>query len=122
MTLFAQAVDDSSNFVFIDDLGTDGDDTIHSKIPQFPQPNDLQANASFPADGSLPKTVDLVFFDFIGVNYILPAVNSVGGKYTKDNILYYIDKEFDSNWYIPEYAKRKWSKGPVCPVGTGVGS
>ena len=44
-----------------DDFGNDGDDTKHSDIPYFPQPNDFQANASFPADGSAPKTVDVVF-------------------------------------------------------------
>ncbi|KAL9576976.1 MAG: hypothetical protein Q9203_007622, partial [Teloschistes exilis] len=53
-------------YVTSDDFGITGDDTPHSRIPYYPQPNDLQANASFPTDGTLPQTVDLVFLDFIG--------------------------------------------------------
>ena len=107
-----------------DDFGTDGDDTIHSPIPNYPQPNDLQANASFPADGSKPKTVDLVFLDFIG-KYIVNALNKpeVGGNFSLDQVTYYMDKEFTTNSYLPAYAKIAWQVNvPNCPVGEGVGS
>lgn len=40
-----------------------GDDTKHSKIPHFRIPGYYEARAGFPADGSDPKVVDVVFFD-----------------------------------------------------------
>ena len=107
-----------------DDFGTDGDDTVHSKIPNFSQPNDLQANASFPLDGSEPETVDLVFLDFIA-SYVVNALNSpaVGGKFDVSQVSYYIDKEFTTNSYLPAYAKIAWQANvPNCPVGEGIGS
>lgn len=109
-------------YVTTDDFGTDGDDTPHSKIPFFKQPNDVQANASFPASG-LPETVDLVFLDFIGAGYVIPALNSVGGDYSVNDVSYYVNKSFTTNSYLPEYARRFWQDGvPNCPVGEGVGS
>ncbi|KFY48446.1 hypothetical protein V495_01325 [Pseudogymnoascus sp. VKM F-4514 (FW-929)] len=109
-----------------DDFGNDGDDTKHSGIPYFPQPNDFQANASFPADGSAPETVDVVFFDFIGSSYVIPALQKIPGgeKFTKADIKDYLPKTFVSNQYLPEYAKSAldWQKDmPNCPVGKGVG-
>lgn len=106
-----------------DDFGTDGDDTPHSKIPAYPQPNDLQANGSFPVDGSDPKTVDLIFIEFLTVKYIVPALQSLGAKYTVADVQDYLPVTFTSNNYLPEYAKLAWQKGvPNCPVGAGVGS
>ena len=107
-----------------DDFGDNGDDTIHSPIPSFPQPNDLQANASFPTDGSDPDTVDLVFLDFIG-SYVLDALSKAGTHYTESDISYYVPTTFTTNDYLPAYAKmnKKWQKNvPNCPVGQGVGS
>ncbi|KAL8702950.1 MAG: hypothetical protein Q9201_003879 [Fulgogasparrea decipioides] len=104
-----------------DDFGTDGDDTPHSRIPYYPQPNDVQANASFPATG-VPETVDLVFLDFIGAGYVIPALNRLGGNYSTADVSYYVDKSFTTNSYLPAYAKRFWQAGvPNCPVGQGVG-
>ncbi|KAL8993226.1 MAG: hypothetical protein Q9169_006509 [Polycauliona sp. 2 TL-2023] len=112
----------SPGYVTTDDFGTDGDDTPHSSIPFFSQPNDVQANASFPASG-LPETVDLVFLDFIGTNYVIPALTKAGGKYTKEDISYYVDKEFTTNSYLPAYAQKYWQANvPSCPVGQGVGN
>ncbi|KFY13710.1 hypothetical protein V492_03085 [Pseudogymnoascus sp. VKM F-4246] len=109
-----------------DDFGNDGDDTKHSQIPYFRQPNDFQANASFPADGSAPATVDVVFLDFIGASYIIPALQKIPGgeKYTKADYKQYLPTTFLSNQYLPEYAKiaPDWQKDmPDCPVGKGVG-
>lgn len=104
-----------------DDFGTDGDDTIHSAIPYYSQPNDLQANASFPTDGSDPETVDLVFLDFIQ-SYILNALKSVGGSYTSADVSYYLPETFTANNYLPAYAKIAWQANvPNCPVGAGIG-
>jgi hypothetical protein len=104
-----------------DDFGTDGDDTIHSTIPNYSQPNDLQANASFPINGSTPATVDLVFLDFIA-SYILNALSTVGGVYSTSQISYYMDRHFTTNSYLPAYAKVAWQANvPNCPVGEGIG-
>ncbi|EMD97113.1 hypothetical protein COCC4DRAFT_61777 [Bipolaris maydis ATCC 48331] len=107
-----------------DDFGTDGDDTVHSPIPNYPQPNDLQANASFPLDGSMPNSVDLIFLDFIA-DYIISALNQpqVGGNFSLDQVEYYLDKTFTTNSYLPAYAKIAWQKNvPNCPVGKGIGT
>lgn len=107
-----------------DDFGTDGDDTIHSAIPDYSQPNDLQANGSFPLDGSMPKTVDLVFLDFIA-SYIVNALNQpdVGGDFSLSQVSYYMDKSFTTNSYLPAYAKIAWQANvPNCPVGEGIGA
>ena len=112
----------SPGYTTTDDFGTDGDDTVHTKIPNYSQPNDLQANASFPTDGTTPKTVDVVFLDFIA-SYIINALNSVGANYTTKDVSYYLPKEFTTNSYLPAYAKIAWQANvPNCPVGTNIGA
>lgn len=104
-----------------DDFGTDGDDTRHSAIPYYSQPNDVQANASFPTDGSEPEAVDLVFLDFIA-SYVLRALTSLGANYTTGDVSYYMPPNFTTNSYLPAYAKVAWQENmPNCPVGAGVG-
>jgi hypothetical protein len=105
-----------------DDFGTDGDDTVHAKIPSYNQPNDLQANASFATDGSTPTTVDLIFLDFIAPN-VLSALNQTGLVYKTSDVQYYLPPSFTTNSYLPIYAKAKWQAGiPNCPIGGGIGS
>jgi len=107
-----------------DDFGTTGDDTPHTEIPYYDQPNDLQANASFPANGTLPSTVDLVFLDFIGEDYVIPALQGLGANYTVADLTYYLPESFTTNDYLPAYAKvtESWQANfPDCPVGAGVG-
>lgn len=114
----------SPGYTTTDDLGADGDDTPHAAIPRFPQPNDLQANASFPLDGSLPASVDLVFLDFIAGN-IVDALNEpdVGGSFSVADVSYYMDEGFTTNSYLPAYAKVAWQANlEACPVGAGIGS
>ncbi|KAF1350342.1 hypothetical protein EJ07DRAFT_139268 [Lizonia empirigonia] len=118
-----QSTAPTPGYTTVDDFGNDGDDTVHSSIPNYPQPNDLQANASFPFDGSLPKTVDLVFLDFIA-SYIVKALNTpdVGGNFSLSQVSYYMDKKFTTNSYLPAYAKIAWQANvPNCPVGEGIG-
>ena len=103
-----------------DDFGTDGDDTIHSKIPSYPQPEDLQANASFPTNGPGPKTVDLIFLDYIATD-VLSALKKLGASYTVNDVQYYLPKSFTTNSYLPAYAKLAWQANvPNCPVGGSV--
>jgi hypothetical protein len=119
-----QSTTPTPGYITKDDFGSDGDDTVHSKIPNYSQPNDLQANASFPLDGSMPATVDLVFLDFIA-SYIVNALNrpDVGGKFSLDQVTYYLPKSFDTNSYLPAYAKVAWQANvPNCPIGEGIGA
>jgi hypothetical protein len=105
-----------------DDFGTDGDDTPHSAIPSYPVPNDVQATAAFPPDGSDPATVDLVFVDYIADRFVLPALNGLGGPkvYTEADVMMYMPPDFSTQGYLPEYARMAWSQGPRCAVGEGV--
>lgn len=105
-------------YVTSDDFGTDGDDTPHSKIPNYDLPAYVQTNASFPTAGK-PTTVDLVFLDYVASD-VLSALSSLGVKYTKSDVAQYLPKSFTTNSYLPLYAQQFWSKGPVCPVGQGV--
>jgi hypothetical protein len=112
----------SPGYTTTDDFGSDGDDTVHTAIPFYTQPNDFQANASFPTDSSLPDKVDVIFLDFIE-SYIIDALASAGANYTSDDVSYYLPKAFTTNSYLPVYAKDKWQAGiPNCPVGAGIGS
>lgn len=64
-----------------DDLGTDGDDTVHSEIIWYPSPKVIQGTASFPEDWEdhPPETVDVVFMDFIGSN-VAAGLNKIAGR------------------------------------------
>jgi hypothetical protein len=72
----------------------------------------------------MPKTVDLVFLDFIA-SYIVNALNQpdVGGDFSLSQVSYYMDKSFTTNSYLPAYAKIAWQANvPNCPVGEGIGA
>lgn len=57
-----------------------------------------------------------------GVKYIIPALNSLGGKYTAKEIKEYLPTSFTTTEVLPAYAKKKWQAGLTnCPVGEGVG-
>ena len=108
-------------YVTTDDFGTDGDDTPHSKIPSYSQPNYAQGNASFPTDGSTPAAVDVIFLDYFA-STVVSVLNKLGGKYTINDVSYYLDPSFTTQSYLPEYAKKYWQANvPNCPVGLGVG-
>lgn len=72
----------------------------HPSLPhhRIPQPQDLQANGSLPTSGGPPATVDFVFLDFLGVKYIIPALNSLGGKYTAKDIKEYLPTSFTTTY------------------------
>lgn len=73
-----------------DDLGTDGDDTVHKKLDFHVQPNCIQSEIAFPEDGSDPETVDVVFIDFVQP-WIIPALQFSGGDYTDDDVKDYME-------------------------------
>lgn len=110
-------------YVTTDDFGVGtGDDTPHSKIPNYRQPQYVQANASFPTDKSEPKAVDLVFLDYIAKD-VLSALKSIGASYSTADVSYYLPPSFTTNSYLPAYAKIAWQANiQNCPAGVGVGA
>ncbi|KAE8453312.1 hypothetical protein EG329_011379 [Mollisiaceae sp. DMI_Dod_QoI] len=104
-----------------DDFGTDGDDTPHSKIPYYSQPNYVAGNASFPTDDTTPASVDVVFLDYFAPT-VVSILNKLGGSYTTTDVSYYMPPNFTTQTYLPLYAKQYWQANvPNCPVGQGVG-
>ncbi|KAL1872287.1 hypothetical protein VTK73DRAFT_1669 [Phialemonium thermophilum] len=72
-----------------DDLGSDGDDAVHSPLNFYNVPNCIQAEIGFPADAE-PETVDLVFLDFIQPWLIL-ALKFSGGDYREEDTVPYLN-------------------------------
>ncbi|KAK7551518.1 Metallo-dependent phosphatase-like protein [Phyllosticta citricarpa] len=113
--------DPTPGYVTKDDFGEDGDDTPHVNITAYPIPNDVQANASFPSDGTEPDKVDVVYISFIE-KYVISALGKVGAKYTSKDALAYLPESFKSNQVIPKFAELEWKANiNNCPVGKGVG-
>ncbi|KAM0277481.1 hypothetical protein ACHAQH_005759 [Verticillium albo-atrum] len=68
-----------------DGLGSDGDDTERAPLKFYAQPNCVQAEVGFPADGSEPETVDVVFLDFIQ-QWVIMALKFSGGEYSDRDV------------------------------------
>ncbi|KAL9090846.1 MAG: hypothetical protein Q9159_001787 [Coniocarpon cinnabarinum] len=127
----------TDGYVTTDDFGTDGDDTIHSPIPYYRQPNYFQSNASFPTDGTIPGTVDVVFLDYFAsavVQFLTQdgqmdltdtSVQQVRNRARVRLYQYmltyvqYLEPSFSTDSYLPAYARiaSGWrSDVPDCPV------
>lgn len=116
-----QTVGLTPGYTTIDDFGSDGDDTIHSAIPYYSQPNYVQGNASLPVDGTTPATVDVIFLDYFAAT-VVSILNKLGGTYTMNDVSDYLDPSYTTQSYLPAYAKTYWQANvPTCPVGEGVG-
>ncbi|KAF2828374.1 ser/Thr protein phosphatase family, partial [Ophiobolus disseminans] len=64
-----------------DDVGTDGDDTIHTEIKFYNVPNCIQSTVGFKLDDEHePETVDLVYNEFIQ-KWVLLALEYAGRRY-----------------------------------------
>lgn len=76
-----------------DDFGTDGDDTIHSKIAYYSYPDFFQANGSLPTNGTLEADakVDLIFLDYIAGS-VVKVLDGLGANYTSADVTYYLPK------------------------------
>ncbi|MBE3044316.1 metallophosphoesterase [Candidatus Bathyarchaeota archaeon] len=70
-----------------DDLGKDGDDTVHSPVEYYNVPNCIQSKVGFGAEGE-PETVDLVFIEFL-TPWVLVALKFAGGEYADKDVLEY---------------------------------
>ncbi|CAI6093851.1 unnamed protein product [Clonostachys chloroleuca] len=88
-----------------DDIGDDGDDTIHEKLPFHPQPNAFQAKIAFPPDNKDPETVDLVFIDFVQP-WIIPALKLSGGDYDDKDVEIYMEGTFTSK--LSQWISDNW--------------
>ncbi|KAF4122875.1 ser Thr protein phosphatase family [Geosmithia morbida] len=88
-----------------DDVGTDGDDTVHEKLEFHAQPNSIQSEIAFPADGSDPETVDVVFIDFIQP-WVIPALKFSGGDYTDDDVKQYMEGTF--TYKFSQWISENW--------------
>lgn len=73
-------------YTTVDDLGSDGDDTIHEPIKFYDVPNCVAANVGFdPTDGTNPPdTVDLVYNEFVQ-DWVLLALRYLGVKFDKED-------------------------------------
>ncbi|KAF7547496.1 hypothetical protein G7Z17_g7707 [Cylindrodendrum hubeiense] len=87
-----------------DDVGDDGDDTIHETIKFYNQPNCVQSEIAFPEDGE-PETVDLVFLDFIQP-WIIPALKFAGADYTDDDVEEYMEGTL--TYKMAEWISKNW--------------
>lgn len=88
-----------------DDLGNDGDDTVHEKLEFYLQPNCFQSEIAFPSDGSDPETVDVVFIDFIQP-WIIPALKFSGGDYDDEDVKEYMEGTF--TYKLSQWISENW--------------
>ena len=88
-----------------DDIGTDGDDTVHKKLDFYVQPNAIQSEIAFPEDGKDPETVDVVFIDFVQP-WIIPALQFSGGDYTNDDVEDYMEGIL--TYKLSQWISEKW--------------
>ncbi|RKK98998.1 Uncharacterized protein PB2B2.06c [Fusarium oxysporum] len=102
---FLDKPDLTSGYTTKDDIGTDGDDTIHEPVKFYEQPNCIQAEINMPAKGD-PETVDFVFLDFIQP-WIIPALKFAGaGDYSDADVQRYIDGTF--TYHMAQWISKNW--------------
>ena len=89
-----------------DDIGNDGDDAVHAAINFYSVPNCLQAEVGV-SESAVPKTVDLVFLDFIQP-WILAALNYQGARYTGKDVGSYVNGSFTD--LMAGWIKENWPK------------
>jgi hypothetical protein len=87
-----------------DDIGTDGDDTVHKPIPFYAIPNCVQTEINFPKEGD-PETVDLVFIDFIQP-WVIPALKFAGGDFSSDDVKVYM--EGSMTYKMSQWISKHW--------------
>ncbi|KAI5467934.1 Metallo-dependent phosphatase-like protein [Mariannaea sp. PMI_226] len=87
-----------------DDLGDDGDDTVHEAVKLYDQPNCIQSKIAFPEEGD-PETVDFVFLDFVEP-WIIPALTFAGFSCSKDDVEVYREGTFTS--LMADWISENW--------------
>ena len=105
-----------------DDFGTDGDDTLHTRIPFYPQPNYFQANVSLPtASDALTNatTIDLIFLDYFASSVVMFLQQLGYAGVSGASVQQYLPVGFTTNSYLPAYARvaAGWQANvPNCPL------
>lgn len=89
-----------------DDIGTDGDDAVHSPINFYVQPNCIQSEIGFPAKGE-PENVDLVFTDFV-TPWVILALKFSGGDYNATDIQLWHEDSFTD--MFAKWIKKNWGE------------
>ncbi|KAF7552744.1 hypothetical protein G7046_g7316 [Stylonectria norvegica] len=87
-----------------DDIGTDGDDTVHRPLKFYNQPNCIQSEIAFPKDGE-PETVDLIFLDFIQP-WIMVALKFSGVDYEDGDVEEYMEGSF--TFHMAQWIAENW--------------
>ncbi|KAI1779114.1 Metallo-dependent phosphatase-like protein [Hypoxylon cercidicola] len=94
-----------------DDLGDDGDDSVHSPIKFYAVPNCIQSKIAFPPPeegqdkAADPATVDLVFIDYVQP-WIITALKFSGGDYGADDVKVYSNSTLTD--VIASWVKGHW--------------
>ncbi|QUC17598.1 uncharacterized protein UV8b_01839 [Ustilaginoidea virens] len=94
----------TGGYTTTDDVGTDGDDTLHSALPFYAMPNCIQSEIGFPARGE-PEAVDLVFVDFIQP-WIVAALRFAGGDYSSDHVEVYMEET--ATYALAQWIGKNW--------------
>ncbi|KAI9904002.1 hypothetical protein N3K66_000531 [Trichothecium roseum] len=92
-------------YTTVDDIGDDGDDTVHKKLDFYAPPNVIQAEIDFPEDGA-PANVDVVFIDFIQP-WIIPGLKFSGGDYNNEDVQDYMEGTVTSK--LAEWISKNWA-------------
>lgn len=95
-------------YTTLDDGGSDGDDTQHSPIKFYRVPNCFESRVGFPSStiGANPKSVDLVFIDFIQP-YVLAVLTFLGNDYGRKDVKPYIEGT-DMTSFITQWVEENW--------------
>ena len=95
-----------------DDVGTDGDDTLHAHIAFYDVPNCIQAPVGF-ALGAPPETVDLVYNQFIEP-WVLLAMKYLGVKVGEGDVRPWLGGQSLTE-VIRTWVEENWAaKGKSC--------
>jgi len=95
-----------------DDLGTDGDDTLHDKVAFFNVPNCIQASVGFVL-GEPPEKVDLVYNQFMEP-WVLTAMTYLGVKVGKEDVRPWLGGQSVTE-IIRTWVEENWaSKAKTC--------
>ena len=95
----------SDGYTTDDDVGKDGDDTVHSPVEYYSVPNCIQSRVGFPDDKAEPEKVDLVFVEFL-TPWILVALKFAGGEVGKGDVKTY--REETVTELLEGWIKENW--------------
>ncbi|XWW98250.1 hypothetical protein V2A60_006247 [Cordyceps javanica] len=95
----------TEGYTTVDDIGNDGDDTVHKAVEFHAVPNCIQSKIGFPENGSDPETVDLVFLDFVQP-WVVIALKFSGGTQGAEDVQKYMDGTF--TYHLSEWIKKNW--------------